>query len=173
MFRLGLRENIMKNMKFRVWKKDDDELLSYYTEKEDKSGCALHFDYQSSPVATIDIFGLYGLIFIDSDTFTPHAIDQFTGLQDRNGNDIYENDWLISKFIDGNDDTIYLRGKVVMNISGVCFDEGLHITQAFSDNPDDFCEFLGCKIVGNYHEENENPLSLLFFKELEKIYEGP
>ena len=71
------------------------------------------------------------------------VVEQFTGLKDANGQEIYEND--LVRLTDDLEDPIYKvifdEAKFEISGGGVCYDLGE--------------EFMDCEVIGNVHENPE------------------
>lgn len=99
-----------------------------------------------------------------TDTRRNAVIEQWTGLQDRNGRDIYEGDILTIKEIDfrhERDDGADREGSLWSGVQVVWIDCGfrLRLNQYRTDEPMSFAEWL--EVTGNIHEHPHllNPIS--------------
>lgn len=130
----------MRDIKFRIWDGAKNEWLAssgkdalpYY-------GFALVGEVmtvQSPPVWSLD---------------EGNVVEQFTGLKDINGAEIYEGD--IVKYDNNIGEVFYDSEQACFNVSG--FYDGLqdYPTMAFSENGNAIME-----VVGNIHEINVNDL---------------
>jgi uncharacterized phage protein (TIGR01671 family) len=131
----------MRPIKFRVWAKEPDD-----------DGCVGYLETRSPVAAGIDFFydaGWRGLGYFLR--FNNFIVQQFTGIKDFNGNEIYEGD--IVSYCDYRDNYIY---------SEVFFGMGrFYVSDFYKDPGDTVCEFIvdesQMKVLGNILE-NENLL---------------
>lgn len=78
----------MREIKFRAWNSTNKKMLSPLEIYRD-----LHYQFQ------IDCFGGIGLTYADSqDINCNFELMQYTGLKDKNGEEIYEGDILLAKY---------------------------------------------------------------------------
>lgn len=138
----------MYKNKFRIWSKTSNQYINLQT-----SGyyVALDDDNGELKIFSLDIGDYYGNVFseIDQNNF---VIEQFTGIQDKNGKDIYEGDivtWGYAKcaveFGELNitsEDCIerYMYGWKTGKSNIDCADDSI-------DNK--------CEIIGNIHQNKE------------------
>ena len=129
----------MREMKFRVW----NTLLKNYL--PDDSVCIL-------PNGDIVLYNLAAMITAyrrPSDMLEgENTVEQFTGLEDKNGTEIYEGD--IVKYEDNVGEVFYDSEQACFNVSG--FYDGVqdYPTMAFSESGNAIME-----VVGNIHENPE------------------
>lgn len=109
-----------RELKFRIW----DPKAGNWFWKPDELGNIIYCD--------------------DWDMFDPYdyQFDQFTGLKDKNGDEIYEND-IVELDPDDNDPykVIFNEGKFEIENSIVNYDLGE--------------EYMDCEIIGNIHENDD------------------
>jgi uncharacterized phage protein (TIGR01671 family) len=118
----------MREIKFRVWDKEAQQ----YCQPAFILGDDIWVALDSNKQFELDCIGaIYGDILI---------IEQFTGLHDNNGVEIYEGDRV--RFYEKYD------GKILYRIGGFFFEEksGRH-------TPIQILSPIDCEVVGNIHEE--------------------
>ncbi|RQP14360.1 MAG: hypothetical protein EAS48_01800 [Chryseobacterium sp.] len=131
----------MRTIKFRVW---DKELKKYRSEKDG--------DY-SLGVLSGKVRGIYG------ERFPQMEVQQFTGLTDKNGKEIYEGDILEDVILDGSKrfyKVFYKKGGLVINIHQDDFkkDNPLFYEPIADMQTSGFIE-QNCIIIGNIYENPE------------------
>lgn len=151
----------MREIKFRVWDIENKEF------RDDE-----HF---INPNGDLIVFGFNGGFVLDMDYY---RVEQFTGLKDKNGKEIYEHDvinfdWRLQA-------TSELYADDCENIKGVVkFQNGKYVVRFFNDSmsfdlsdvnqstferfwretyvsaKDDYFKMTGFEVVGNIHENPE------------------
>ena len=116
----------MREIKFRVWDKENKEMLDVE---------ALHWDDCTRE------FLIRTTMY--SDYFTPEELMQFTGLYDKNGKEIYEGDIVKAKFFEK-----HITGEIEFAL-GAFFVTGSSV----SDNQ--MFIFNDFEVVGNIYENPE------------------
>ncbi|ORN08122.1 YopX protein [Lentilactobacillus parabuchneri] len=123
-----------RQIKFRAWDKDEKRMLEVYR---------IGFD---GPIDGAQVYcylddrGAKGSkeCFYDGDGLT---LEQFTGLKDSNGKEIYEGDLVQLDPDDSPYKVIFDEGKFEITGNGVTYDLGE--------------EFMDCEIIGNIHEDKD------------------
>lgn len=142
-----------REIKFRAWDKEHKRMLSIET-------LALRF----SPKGLLTSIYTYGpdfsndpdIICGDEPDLDSVILEQFTGLHDKNGREIYEGDIVSFEDSDGG----YEYRDVVINTGIVEYGElGFYFTNRVAVEMDDFyikdgrCD--GIEVIGNIHENPE------------------
>ena len=122
-------------IKFRAW---DKKNKAYLYDVQNASDMFSDVKYENGENADCDEECFAGFLYDER-----YDVEQFTGLKDINGKEIYEND-LIS-LTDDLEDPIYKvifdEAKFEIIGGGVCYDLGE--------------EFMDCEVIGNVHENLE------------------
>ena len=131
----------MDRFKFRVW---DNKTQSYKYKFDLTDGC-YELDYIFNGMKFSEECSMYPLVGIDKNDFG--IIEQCTGLKDKNGKLIYENDYLKIRNQTG---TIFIRVRVDFYMG--CF------MVYDSDNSGNYLRILfdecwEIEIIGNIHEK--------------------
>ena len=119
-----------REIKFRAWGKETEEYFK-----------VLAIDFKSKIVSCrhlklkYDPFNQINLNYL--------VLEQFTGLKDSNGNDIYENDLVLLDLDDSPYQVIFDEGKFELS------NDFLGLVYDLDE------EYMDCKIIGNIHEDKE------------------
>lgn len=99
--------------------------------------------------------GLEDRVMVGGYEVVPESIGMFTGLKDKDGNDIYEGDIIgYSRYICEEDPEGYFEDPVTFDDGVFCMDEdwGYPLQEAIFDAS----EFDGVKIIGNVYEKKKS-----------------
>lgn len=125
----------MRELKVRAWYKAYKQMCQVES---------LRFDGNGVYRAVLIEESFYDRRIVEADEI---VIEQYTGLKDINGTEIYEGD--IVKYDDNVGKVFYDSEQACFNVSG--FYDGLqdYPTMAFSE-----CANIGMEVIGNIHEMN-------------------
>ena len=125
----------MREIKVRAWYKPYKQMCQVES---------LRFDGNGVYTAVLIEESFYDRRLVEADEI---VIEQYTGLKDINGTEIYEGD--IVKYDDNVGKVFYDSEQACFNVSG--FYDGLqdYPTMAFSE-----CANIGMEVIGNIHEMN-------------------
>lgn len=125
----------MRELKIRAWRKPYKQVCQVES---------LRFDGNGVYAAVLIDEPFYDRKLVEADEI---VIEQYTGLKDINGTEIYEGD--IVKYDDNVGKVFYDSEQACFNVSG--FYDGLqdYPTMAFSE-----CANIGMEVIGNIHEMN-------------------
>lgn len=139
-----------REIKFRVWDKSYKQFLNencLYIKCNGKSFCG-------EPGLTGYTTNLYSIQNSDS-----YVVQQFTGLYDKNGKEIYEGDILeYNKFLGfKNDSSVFSASysQVIFNNGSFCADKIIYGVIGSGNLSNSCCHFWRFKITGNIFENPE------------------
>ena len=125
----------MRELKFRVW---DEITKSYFIESH-----KVQMRVYSTKNVSISHLGLVPLL--------EQVIEQFTGLVDKNGKEIYENDLIKAVGKNVVDDTL----SVVFKNGAFCLKLGQESQPFFNDDYDIDFTLSHIEVIGNIHENGD------------------
>lgn len=132
----------MREIKFRAWDKQRKCWLGSFDTIQDNGEEVTIWDY-------IKIFSDEKLIL--SDVVYPVDIEQYTGLKDRNGKEIFEGDIFIVRNLHDGDEYIYSsnKGAIPQLITWENCGFNFGLSSRIEYQPHDF------EVIGNIHENPE------------------
>ena len=119
-----------REIKFRAWEKETEEYFKVLAiDFKSKIVSCRHFKLKYDPFNQINL--------------NEFDLEQFTGLKDSNGDDIYENDLVLHDSDNSPYQVIFDEGKFGLSNDylGLVYDLGE--------------EYMDCEIIGNIHENPE------------------
>ena len=136
-----------REIKFRAWDKEENKMINNVVPFFNSDGTleCLVFGYSFGGYEFIEVeLDKYQHIFTDPEFDKRYVLMQFTGLEDKNGIEIYEGD-IVECFNDG--------------LSEVLFRKGSFGTLTYTSRGIDFYTFNevygACEIIGNIYENPE------------------
>ena len=138
----------MREIKFRAFNKKDKLYQDVYS-----------VEFLNGGIKALGTGVYIGNGWVTEDNGFKHECDvvleQFTGLKDKDGVDIYEGDILAFNYFDDDDDEIY---SVVFGVHGYsktvgfhCIDANLELSSFYGGIPD--CDAI--RVIGNIHQNPE------------------
>lgn len=134
----------MRDMKFRAWYKPYKQMCQVES---------LRFDENGVYTAVLIEEPFYDRRIVEADEI---VIEEFTGLKDKNGKAIYENDIIFQKPLSKN--SIGWVGKIIFKqgaFMAEVHERGKIVMYLFLS---DFNPEKTCEVIGNIHETNVNDL---------------
>jgi hypothetical protein len=134
----------MREIKVRAWHKPYKQMCQVES---------LRFDGNGVYTAVLIEESFYDRRIVEADEI---VIEQFTGLKDKNGKAIYENDIIFQKPLSKN--SIGWAGKIIFKqgaFMAEVYERGKIVMYLFLS---DFNPEKTCEVIGNIHETNVNDL---------------